>query len=66
MWGGAPESNDQCPYEIPEGDMYRGDHVVMEAELRAMLPPAKDHLESPEAGQGQVEHLDHPQGSMVC
>lgn len=30
----------------------------MEAELGAMSPPVSDYLESSEAGQGQVEHLD--------
>lgn len=38
----------------------------MEAELGAMSPPASDHLKSSEAGQGQVEHLDPPQGNVVC
>lgn len=37
---------------IPEEDSHR-----------SMLPPAKDHLESSEVGQSQVEHLDSREGT---
>ena len=31
-----------------------GGHVKMEAEVNPMQPQAKEHLESPEAGQGKA------------